>query len=1143
MDTKRTIGSIGSHHGAFYEFIIILIIILHAIMAKKTITLIGKALALLLLLTVAAPSVVWAQVRGKVSTSKSSERMVRCKAVFTDHTPAIGATVYLNGKPVAVTGEDGSCLVQIAESAELMISYVGMKPARQKYRGERQLSFVLKDNASELSEVVVTGYQTINKSRWTGSATTIKGTEITIPGITTLDKSLEGLVPEMLVMPATGDVGVSPRLRIRGTSTILGVREPLWVVDGVVVRDPVTIPAEDINDPDFVNRVGNAIAGINPADIERIDVLKDAASTALYGAQAANGVIVVTTRKGAYGKLRINYSGGMGLAVRPRYTDRDIDLMNSRERINLSRQLVESGYYFPSNMYEVGYEHLVQKLYNKEIGFEDFSNRVRSIESLNTDWFALLMRDALSTDHHLSVSGTSGNLNYYASLGYNLSDGVVKNNRTQRTTGYLKVIADLSTRSKLSVWMRSGVESRGYHASSVNPVDYAYNTARTIPTHAENGAYSFYKRGEDDYSYGFNILNELEHSGYLQNHFETSLNAAYDLKITKDLSASALVSYATGNTNGEEHHDDKTFYAADKRWTDYGKPFSKVALAHSELPYGGELNHFQEHYRSLSGRLMLNYLHTFDNEDVLDVHVGTAAESTHTYGMKQVQRGYFRDYGEKFVAPEDIDRFPAYKAWVISEAAQPKRMDDLLNQASAFATVSYTFHHNLTLGLNGRTDGSNRFGSQSNRRLLPVWSVSGSYNFSPLLADGSWFNYLYLRTSYGTQGNMLRDQSPVPVIQKLSTDPYYNEKTAILARYPNPNLRWEKTHSFSAELDMAAWQRRVAATLSYYHKYTRDAYMNLDIDLVNGFPSYVVNSGNLRNHGFSLALSVEPIRIRDFSWRISTSFTKSLNRLDSKPEYDRYAARDFLHGRALVQGEALGTFYSYRFRGLNPEDGGPLFHDGEERKEEFFGKSNYEVYKQVLGKSGSRIPTMFGSLRNSLHWGDFSLRFNLSYSLGAKTRLFKPYRDGKNFLPEMNVNRMFLNRWMTPGDETRTNVPAVLDQMVPAISDKYNRHYSRSHSRNMPVIANNSWEMYNYADIRVVSADYLKCTDLSLSYRVPSLWLKNFGIEAARVTFSTNNLFVLARPELKGQTPVQGGFTEVNLSERPQYNLQFNITL
>lgn len=1079
-------------------------------------------------------------------TTKPVARSVRCKVRFKDHSPAIGATIYVNGRATAVTGEDGSCLIRIPDVKEkitLAVSYVGMKPLKLLYEGEKQLSLILEDDSSELGDVVVTGFQTINKRRWTGAATTLKASEIVLPGVSTIDKSLEGLVPEMLVMPSAGDIGSSPRLRIRGTSTILGVREPLWVVDGVVVRDPVTIPAEDINDPDFINRVGNAIAGINPSDIERIDVLKDAASTALYGVQAANGVIMITTKKGQYGKLRINYSGSSSLSLRPRYTDRDVNLMNSRERVNFSRELVESNYYFPVDMYEVGYEHLVKKLYNKEISFEEFNSRVQSIESLNTDWFSLLMRDALSTDHHLSVSGTSENLNYYASLGYNLSNGVVRSNRTQRTTGNLKVIADLSNKSKLSVWMRTGIESRRYNASTINPVDYAYNTARTIPTYGEDGAYSFYRRGDDRYNYNFNILNELEHSGYKQDHFDTSLSAAYDLKLSDRLSASALLTYATSNTNGEEHHDDKTYYAADKRWTDYGKPFNKVALEHSELPYGGELNHFQERYQSLSGRLMLNYSRTFDNEDMLNIQVGTAAESIHTRGMKQIQRGYFRDYGEKFVAPEDIDRFPAYKAWLISEEAQPRRTDDLLNQASAFATISYTFRQNLTLGLNGRTDGSNRFGSQSNRRLLPVWSVSGSYDFSHLLADGTWFNYLYLRTSYGTQGNMLRDQSPQPVIRKLSTDPYYNEKLAILARYPNPNLRWEKTNSFSAELDIAAWQRRVAATLSYYHKYTHDAYMNLDIDLVNGFPSYVVNSGNLRNHGFSLALSVEPVRVRNFSWRVSTSFSKSFNRLDSKPQYGQYKVRDFLHGRALVEGEALGSFYSYRFRGLNPEDGGPMFHDGEDRKEEFYGKGNYEVFSEVLSKSGNRYPTAFGSFRNSVRWGAFSLRFNLSYSIGAKTRLFKPYGSSKNFLPEMNVNRIFMDRWRKPGDEAYTHIPAVVDQMVPAVSDKYNRHYSRYTSGKMPVIAENAWDMYNYSDIRVVSADYLKCTDLSLSYELPSKWLQHRGVEAARVTLSTNNIFVLARPELKGQTPVQGGFTEVNLSERPQYTLQLNITL
>lgn len=167
---------------------------------------------------------------------------------------------------------------------------------------------------------------------------------------------LEGKIPDLLVNNNSFEVGVAPKIRIRGTSTLIGNREPLWVVDGIVVQDPVEISPEELNDPDYVNRIGNAIAGINPQDIERIDVLKDAAATAIYGTKAANGVIVVTTKRGYEGKPVVSYNFSMNYKVRPRYTDHSVDVMNSKERVQFSRELLQDHYQFPYLMTTVGYE-------------------------------------------------------------------------------------------------------------------------------------------------------------------------------------------------------------------------------------------------------------------------------------------------------------------------------------------------------------------------------------------------------------------------------------------------------------------------------------------------------------------------------------------------------------------------------------------------------------------------------------------------------------------------------------------------------------------------------------------------------------------------------------------------------------------
>ena len=206
------------------------------------------------------------------------------------------------------------------------------------------------------------------------------------PGITTIDQMLEGQIPDLISMTNSGEIGVAPKLRIRGTSTLIGNREPLWVIDGIVQQDPVNISPEELNNPDYINRIGNAISGLNPQDIERIDVLKDASATALYGTKAANGVIVITTKRGHIGAPMVSYNMTGTFKFRPRYSDRHIDVMTSKERVQFSRDLLNSNYNFSGNVSLVGYEYLYEQLYARQISYQEFEEQVAKMESLITDW-------------------------------------------------------------------------------------------------------------------------------------------------------------------------------------------------------------------------------------------------------------------------------------------------------------------------------------------------------------------------------------------------------------------------------------------------------------------------------------------------------------------------------------------------------------------------------------------------------------------------------------------------------------------------------------------------------------------------------------------------------------------------------------
>ncbi len=248
--------------------------------------------------------------------------------------PLPGVTVVLKGSQIGVcTGIEGIYYLTLSGKQQtLVFSFVGMETKEVVWNGEETLNVMLKECPLALGECVVTGYQTIDKRKLTSSITTVNAEDLTFKGALTVDQMLEGKVPGLLSMNLSATPGAAAKMRLRGSSTFTGTREPLWVIDGVIYENPVPLTADEINSWDNVNLIGNAITGLNPQDIERIDVLKDASATAIYGTRASNGVIVVTTKTGKVGKTRLNYSVNTQFTRRPNYND--FELMNSKERVH-----------------------------------------------------------------------------------------------------------------------------------------------------------------------------------------------------------------------------------------------------------------------------------------------------------------------------------------------------------------------------------------------------------------------------------------------------------------------------------------------------------------------------------------------------------------------------------------------------------------------------------------------------------------------------------------------------------------------------------------------------------------------------------------------------------------------------------------
>lgn len=1093
-----------------------------------------------------------------IKRKSGSQKTATGKVVDANGEPLIGVSVYEKGtQHGTITDINGTFKLTLEgdekKPIKLVVSFIGMKKQELTWKGQ-PLNIYMEDDTHSIDEVVVTGYQVINKRALTSAVTTLKAEDIIRPDAMSIDQMLEGQIPDMMFMANSGEAGAAPKIRIRGTSSLIGNREPLWVIDGIVVQDPVPISPEELNDPDFVNRIGNAIAGLNPQDIERLDVLKDASATALYGTKAANGVIVITTKRGREGKPEIRYTNTFNYKLRPRYTDRSIDVMNSKERIQFSRELFRSGYEYSQNISKVGYEGLIYQLYNKEISIDEFSQQVAALETLNTDWFDLLTHNSLSHQHTVSMSGGSENGRYYASIGMNDTDDVVNNTTNKRYTAMLNLDTNFTSWLSAAFSLKGNINKRKYYQESLSPVEYAYTTNRAIPAYTENGEYYYYqKMHASNEGYNFNIMNELDNSSVNQEGNSFTLDANLKFRFNDWLTANAIASYTSSTTDIDSYWGDKTFYAADLRGSNYGEtPYAEDCL----LPQGGELTHQQTRQNSYTIRLQLDWNKYFGENEIHNINGGIGYEmgSTRYKGYSNITRGYYPDRGLSFVQGIDLDMYPAYKGWLSNNV--PTITDDLSNYISAYGTITYSYNQMVYLNANARIDGSNKFGDQSNDKLLPIWSASASFNFSELefMKELEWLDYLTVKASYGFQGNMLSSESPVLTIIKQPQNGYYGEFTATATKNPNPNLRWEKTHSYNIGLEMSFLKNRLQLEASVYFKRTKDAFMNKTISTVNGYSSYVVNGGNISNDGYSVNVTVVPISTKDWHWTLATSFSRTFNEITTTPDGESYELSDFLNGTAIVKGQPIGTFYSYRFLGLSPVDGGPMFDDWEDHFEDLVGLSKYDTYTRVLKATGSREPYMSGGLSTQLRYKGIRLSGTFAYSLGAKTRLFGMFGSNENSLngatiyhageirPENNMSRDYLDRWQHPGDEAHTTIPAIIGPTNDSYF-KYLNHWSPAMSDSgVQTIAESYWDMYDYSDLRVVSASYLKCTNISLAYEFPKSWLQQLNVSRLELTLSGSNLFTIADSKLKGQTPTQGGFTTIQLSDRPSYSFGLSVT-
>lgn len=1079
--------------------------------------------------------------------------------------PLVGANVRVTlGRKVwtAQTDRKGAYRVKLpagTSTAGLSISasYLGMK--RQTKSGRSNVAhydFMLDDHSQSLGEAVVTGYGTISTREKTSAITSLKMEEILMPGMTSLEQALEGRVPDMVFMQNSGEVGATARMRIRGTSTLIGNREPLWVLDGIPLSDPVDVTNEQLNDPDYINYIGNAISGINPQDIERVDVLKDAAATALYGTRAANGVIVVTTKKGEPGPPRITYNSQLKYTARPRYSDRDIYLMNSQERVQFGQELMNLHYTFPNHMTMVGYEGAYHRFVTGQTDYNGFLAEVQRAETVNTDWFKLLTHDTFNHNHTVALSGGSETARYYASLGYNREEGVQLHHNNDRYTASLNMQTRIAKVIQANIRLNANVQKKTQLPGEIDLLGYAYGTTRALPAFNNDGSYFFYQRhaynvGTDkneQYKYAYNILNEIENAEklYSSNGIMAALDLTYRFKTLLDLTLTT--SYQRTHSDNSTWFGEKSNYAAQLRNAEYGQAPIPGDYGLSDMPYGGVYNTGTNVNENFTLRAQANFRHALGEkkQHLLSASLGYEMNVSNTDGFSENTRGFFKSRGLKYVnmTAEEMNRFPKYASWVAHN--HPTLRADKTHRLSGYAIFSYSYGSLFSLSANTRFDASNKFGSRSNEKFLPVWSASGMLNLkSLLLRQYDAVSDLRLRTSFGKTGNMVDNQTPNLLLRQESLDTYYGENVAKVDALPNPYLRWEQTDQWNVGVDASLFDYRLTVGVDAYYKHTKDAFDNTLVSPFNGVENYVMNGSDITNSGFSINLSAYLLKTRDWSWLVSANYSVVYNSINTKTA-NKYKIEKYLNGTAIMDGKSIGTFYSYNFIGLDPQNGLPLFDDYRDRQHLLEGQPLDRIMERVGVVSGSREPNFAGSFYSTLRYQQWSLSASFNYALGNKIRKFALYKDVLDGVSsENNVRKEFTHRWRKPGDERHTQLPSLISPSDPAFGD--NRYHwsaaTPAATQGFEAFADNYWMMYDNSNARVVSGSYLRLSNLALRYQFSRKQLKGLPFSNLAFDAAMTNVFTLKSSALEGQDPTQSGFSlQTSLSLRPSFTFGLRVS-
>lgn len=1060
------------------------------------------------------------------------------RVVDTAGAPLPGTTVTLRGTDY-LTGTDagGSFSMRVPESANgytLEFSFIGMEvQTRHIDTAGKPMRIVMRESNETVEEVVVTGMEVIRKERMTGSASVITSKDLRMQGMTSIDRILEGRIAGLNSETVSGAPGMRAKITIRGENNLSGNSEPLWIVDGL----PMTQGVPQSNTGDYAGTImQDGVGNIMPEDIESISILKDASAAAIYGARAANGVIVITTKKGFRSKMQVNYSGTYECSLAPA---NHMDFMNSAEKLRYEQSIVDHfGLDYAYNTGRGGYSY--KRMVNGFMTPAEYDATIQRLSHINTDWFDVLFRTAHSHSHNVSLRGGSEEVSYYTSVNFQQKSGILLSNRYQSAGALIKLdyrpIKNLIIAMNVSASMRKNKD----HASVINPFTYAMFANPYERPYDENGNYeadlsylsdNYTTEHTSGYKYDkLNIVKEMTDTRSVQDgsDVELTFNLRYD--ILPGLSVESIfrkgVSYNTSTTEVEP----ETYTS----WVNESfarKAYSDYTIMPSDYD-NGELSEMSGKNHSWAIRNQIDYSFSIKQDHLFSLLVANEVVSRKFTNFGYTSPIYYGDY--RITGIPVFDRDVSYEDMVSAIQNMFHTSDGQDRSVSFLGSLRYGYKDRYILNFNYRADGADIIGDSN--RFTPLWSVGLRYNLhKEKFFANSVINELSLRASYGFTGNIDRSAYPFSTIS-FGSNMYQGDRFATQLTYPNPSVSWEKKRDRNIGLDMSLFGNRIYLSADYYFNETTDILENLEIPESTGRTEVKANGGVVTNKGVELYANIKWVNNSNLVF--STSFNMAYNKNVIKKSYYNYASfqeaiksNPGKGGVINIIGLETGSIYGWKFAGVNPKTGNPQYYLTEEGKRacgtifdqwDSYSDSDRQFYETIIGTPEQGIPDVVDFMRND-DTKQKSLMMSSMQYLG---------RSNPRFVGGFNTYLRYKNLEFTTSWTFKTG------HIVPNFNDYQNAPGSGTYSSDLAVSSTNREKRYLYywqfpGDVTDIprfnssgndywatmctsanysKGDYLRLTNLSLSYRFPARIIRRWGgIQNLSLGFNIRNLLTFTK--------------------------------